>query len=227
MATHPENSLAGIAAAIADGVDGVEFDVRALADGTLVLVHDDTLARTTGIDRRVDAVTVDQVRMLALRGPGGAQTPERVPTLSEALAAFRAGDVYPVVDICAPRLVDGIAEAVRRSGLADVCRLTGPDARELAALKRHLHSAVATVSVQQREGVDGLRRAVDLAAGLGLDGVNPDYRLVDAALMREAERRNLVVTTWTVNAPAAARALAALGVASITSNAPAEILRAL
>ena len=44
----PENTLAGIEAAVRDGCAAVEVDVRASADGALVLLHDETLARTTG-----------------------------------------------------------------------------------------------------------------------------------------------------------------------------------
>ncbi|MEX2230303.1 MAG: glycerophosphodiester phosphodiesterase family protein, partial [Dehalococcoidia bacterium] len=40
MGTMPENTLAGVDAAIRDGADGVEIDVRATADGHVVLLHD-------------------------------------------------------------------------------------------------------------------------------------------------------------------------------------------
>ncbi len=63
----PENSLgAFVAAAGRRGVDGVEFDVRAAADGTPVVIHDDDLVRVQGADRRVDELTPWQLRALGV-----------------------------------------------------------------------------------------------------------------------------------------------------------------
>ncbi|MSP22016.1 MAG: hypothetical protein EXR66_03185 [Dehalococcoidia bacterium] len=46
MGASPENSLEGIAAALAEGVDGIEIDVRASNDGAPLLLHDASLERT-------------------------------------------------------------------------------------------------------------------------------------------------------------------------------------
>lgn len=62
---QPENSRAGIEAAIASAVDGVEMDVRATRDGHLVLMHDRSLARTLGDPRHVDAVDYAKLHTLA------------------------------------------------------------------------------------------------------------------------------------------------------------------
>ena len=82
----PENSLAACAAAFALGAS-CEVDVRAARDGALVLMHDETVARTTDARGRIAKLTLLELRALRLRGPAG----ERVPTLEEVLALPRGG----------------------------------------------------------------------------------------------------------------------------------------
>jgi glycerophosphoryl diester phosphodiesterase len=74
-----ENSLAGLAAAARIGCRGVEFDTMLSADGVPVLMHDDTVDRTTSGHGAVARLTVADLRRLNLRG-------EPVPLLAEALA---------------------------------------------------------------------------------------------------------------------------------------------
>ncbi|WP_327237469.1 glycerophosphodiester phosphodiesterase family protein [Streptomyces sp. NBC_01317] len=89
----PENSLRAVDLAVGKGAEVVEIDVQRTRDGQLVLMHDDTVNRTTDGTGRVADLTLDQVKALRLRaGLGGAQaalTDDRVPTLAEALAAVK------------------------------------------------------------------------------------------------------------------------------------------
>ncbi|MFD0412377.1 glycerophosphodiester phosphodiesterase family protein [Streptomyces sp. NPDC127108] len=89
----PENSLAALRAAFADGAEIVEADVRLSKDGVPVLMHDATVDRTTDGVGRVADLSYAQLRGLRLRaGLGGreaALTGHRIPTLAEAMRAAR------------------------------------------------------------------------------------------------------------------------------------------
>ncbi len=89
----PENSLSAIDACLAIGADMVELDVRRTRDGVLVLMHDDTVDRTTNGSGNVAGLTFAEIRGLRLRaGDGGASaalTSERIPTFEEAMQAVR------------------------------------------------------------------------------------------------------------------------------------------
>ncbi|RBM20963.1 glycerophosphodiester phosphodiesterase [Prauserella sp. PE36] len=89
----PENSLAAIRHAIADGAEIVEIDVRPTRDGHLVLMHDETVDRTTNGTGKVSELTLAQVKSLRLKkGLGGAQAPltsHTVPTFEEAMLAVK------------------------------------------------------------------------------------------------------------------------------------------
>ena len=75
----PENSLAAFSRAVENGY-GIELDVRLTADGELVVFHDDTLTRVTGVDKKVRELTLAELRGLSLLG-----TDERIPLFSEVL----------------------------------------------------------------------------------------------------------------------------------------------
>ena len=75
----PENTLAGIEAAIKAGVDAVEFDIRKTADNVLVLCHDKSLLRTHGVDIDITESTYDDIKLII--SPAG----NKVPTLEQAL----------------------------------------------------------------------------------------------------------------------------------------------
>lgn len=77
----PENSLAAFRAAVEAGY-GMELDVRLSRDGEVVVFHDATLKRMCGLDQRVDALTLKELRKLRL-----GDSLETVPTFREVLRA--------------------------------------------------------------------------------------------------------------------------------------------
>lgn len=91
--TAPENSLRAIRDCVKLGVHMVELDVRRTRDGALVLMHDETVDRTTNGTGRVEDLTLAQIRALRLReGAGGPQarlTRQRPPTFEAAVRAAR------------------------------------------------------------------------------------------------------------------------------------------
>ncbi|MBA9076697.1 MULTISPECIES: glycerophosphodiester phosphodiesterase family protein [Rufibacter] len=85
----PENSLQAIQNAIDMGVDILEIDIQKTQDGHLVLLHDQTLDRTTNGKGKVADHTLAQVKKLYLKGGHGVVTEHRVPTLQEALLLMK------------------------------------------------------------------------------------------------------------------------------------------
>lgn len=112
----PENSVAAIQDCIEMGVDMVEIDVQATADGQLVLMHDDTVDRTTNGSGRVRDLTLAELKTLFLRdGIGGsdaALTTHRIPTLEEALDAAE-GQILVNLDAKGEVLLHGLVEALK------------------------------------------------------------------------------------------------------------------
>ena len=88
-----ENSVDAIDECVRLGVDMVEIDVRRSRDGHLVLMHDDTVDRTTNGSGPIEEMTLDRIHALRLRemagGESAALTEGRVPTLEQALVAAK------------------------------------------------------------------------------------------------------------------------------------------
>ena len=110
----PENSLAAFEHALNLAPALVETDVRPTADGRLVLMHDETLDRTTTGTGRLDATPFAALRALRLRAATGAVTPFRVPTLAEALA-WADGRAVLMLDIKRDVPVEALVAAVREA----------------------------------------------------------------------------------------------------------------
>src|SRR6266516_311988 len=87
----PENTLAGVRAALAQGVDAIEVDVHASSDGVPVLIHDATLDRTTDSSGRVSERSFADLRRLDAGAQGfeGRFRGERIPALAEAAELTR------------------------------------------------------------------------------------------------------------------------------------------
>jgi len=107
---HPENSIRAIRSCIEAGVDIVEVDVQRTADGVFVLLHDETLNRTTNGSGRIAELPADSILQLRLKEGYGFLTRERIPALEEALifskgrtalyldkALPHVGEIYPLL----------------------------------------------------------------------------------------------------------------------------------
>lgn len=89
----PENSIASVQNAIDVGADILEIDIRRTSDGQLVLMHDETVDRTTNGTGRVDQLTLSALSALRLQelrgGDGAALTTQSIPTLAQVFATAK------------------------------------------------------------------------------------------------------------------------------------------
>ena len=117
----PENSLAAIRRCDAIGVDIIEIDVALTSDGTPVLLHDETVDRTTAGSGPIAEMSLDDLRSLRLRsGFGGDDaeiTNERIPTLEQALTASR--DTFLINLDMKAEAFDRAYEVARSLGVED------------------------------------------------------------------------------------------------------------
>ena len=91
-ADRPENSMAAFRAAKEAGY-GIELDVRLLADGTLAIMHDSALKRTTGAEGFMEDLTADQLKNYCLGG-----TLETIPALEQVLQLYN-GQLPMIVEL--------------------------------------------------------------------------------------------------------------------------------
>jgi glycerophosphoryl diester phosphodiesterase len=221
----PENTLASFAQARTQGARAIELDVRTCSGGGVVVFHDDTLARMThGRDsRRVSDVPKEELVGIDLGG-GAA-----IPSLRAVLAWARREGVAVNVEMKhdVPRrrsLARDTVATVAASG-ADVL-LSSFDPLLLALAAAYAPSAARALLTQTRQPrwASALQEVVrpPVVAALHIERTQARS---DAIARYRA--RGLRVGVWTVNDPAEARELASLGAASIITDHPGEMLRAL
>jgi glycerophosphoryl diester phosphodiesterase len=194
-----ENTLPALLAALAvPGCDGVEFDVRAAADGTPVLLHDATLLRVRLRPGRVDRLLPAE---LARHG---------IPTLAEVLAALPPEAFLDVELKGDPgEAVVATLEAGRGPLLAGAV----VSSFEPATIERIRAARPAWATWLNADDLAPatIARAVDL----GCVAVSAPWEAIDATTMAMAGEAGLAVAAWTVRDPATFHRLAALGVAAV------------
>ena len=93
----PENSMAAFRAALEAGY-GIELDVHLLKDGSLAVIHDHALVRTTGCDGKIEDLTAHQLANYPLEG-----TAEPIPNFRDVLALY-AGKAPLIIEL---KAIDG------------------------------------------------------------------------------------------------------------------------
>jgi glycerophosphoryl diester phosphodiesterase len=233
----PENTVAGFRAALDEGADGVELDLRLTADGHLVCMHDTDLERTTDGDGAVGARTLAELRRLdaGARFALGDQRPfagreVRIPTLEEALEA-----------VPAPHMVDLEVKAIRGGaaptelvGALAAALSTRPDrdrlfvstfSRDLAALLVPAIDPVPVGLVTTTFTPIGWAARTAGAAGCRVVAANEGAYLWPGARAAAARAvaAGCTLAAWTVDEPGTMERLAALGVSVVISNRPGAL----
>jgi len=235
----PENTLAAFRRAAELGARYIETDLQLSRDGRLVVLHDDTLQRTTDGRGRVSAKTLDQLRRLDagswFRRPGAprqrfprgaspkrvAGAPfagERIPTIEELLAFSREHDIGLYLEMKAPRgrgAEEAVVAAVLAAGALARSNVICFDLRVLERV-REIEPALPLGYLFSRRSPHAVARAVDVGARTVL----PHARRLTPKLVAEAKRHDLKVVTWTVNDPKQMKEFIALGVDGIMTDYP-------
>ena len=208
-----ENSLAGLAAAARLGCRGVEFDTMLSADGVPVLMHDDTVDRTTDGTGAVRRLTLAELRRLRVGG-------EPVPLLSEALRCCAELGLWANIEL----------KAVAGGDDAELGSVVG----RMLAREWHGHGVISSFSMRALlaaqsqasrhasallfETLPGDWRK--LVEATGAVAVHLDAGRLDARDLAELHAAGLTVACYTVNERDRAKALYAAGVAAVFTDRP-------
>ncbi len=215
----PENTLAAFRLAMAQGADGIELDVKRCASGEVVVMHDETVDRTTGGTGKVHELTLEQLRTLDA-GQG-----ERVPTLDEVLDLTATSSQPFLVNIEVTNyttLNDGleklVVEVVKRHNCAERILFSSFNPFTVRALSR-LMPDVPRGILYSRDMPLYLRQ-VWLAPFVPHEFRHPDQSYIAPDFVQKLNAQGKRVNTWTVNDRADIARVAASGVAGIIGDSP-------
>jgi glycerophosphoryl diester phosphodiesterase len=225
-AEAPENTLAAFQLALREGADGVELDAQRCASGEVVVVHDESLLRTTGHDALVTRTPWSLLRGL----DAGAWKADRfrgegVPLLAEVLEAFpRLINVELKCETADDGgLTEEVVRIVREAGAAD--RVLLSSFNPLCLWRARLRAPrIARALLFERDQRWVLRSGIS-APLVGALALHPEHVLATPERVSRWRKRGYSVACWTVDDPAAADRLYRSGVGALITNRPA-LLRA-
>jgi len=216
MGYEPENTLRSFRRALGMDCHMVELDVHRCRTGELVVIHDDTLERTTNGTGPVREKTLAELRTLDA-GKG-----EKIPLLEEVLDAIRekAGVNVELKGPGTARPLAHLIERLRREkGWRNEAFLVSSfDYDELSAFRK-LDPEIP-IGILFKEVPVGL---FEFARYIRALSFNPLFRIVDNGLVDAAHRDGIKVLVWTVNEPEDIDRMKSLGVDGICSNYPDRI----
>lgn len=234
----PENTLEAIDLALELGFDWVENDVQRTRDGELVVIHDDTLARTTDVEQlfpdrkpwRVKDFTAAEIARLDAGSWFRADyAGARVPTLREYMERVQRNQQRLLLEIKKPELYPGIEEQTLRV-LDETGWLDESHVSRRLVIQSFSADCVRTVHELRPDLVTaflGTPPVADLPRYAGFtDRINPWYTTIDgdwvAAVhgLTGAHGRAMEVDAWIVDDAETARKVQDMGVDGIITNKP-------
>lgn len=217
----PENTLAAFKAALQAGSEAIELDLRQTLDGHLVVLHDETLRRTTGDPRSIGHVRLRDLNRL---DAGVWWSPsfkgERVPTLNQVLDLVRdraclfidlkrGSSLYPSIE---SRLLKIIRDRKVRSRVVI-------GSRDMSALKI-LRKRDPRLRLGVQPALSQAKRLIDLAEAVEAESVHLSTHRFRPGIPPRLHRRHLKLYLYTVNRPGPMRAFARMGVDGFFTDFP-------
>ena len=203
---EPENTLRSFRRAAQEGADAIELDLRVSHDGSLVIMHDPTVDRTTDGTGPVSGMSLAELQSL------NAGLGERIPTFEEALEAT---DLPIHAELKEADTVEPLAKLIWRQGLMERVTVISFDLETLLRVRISLPSIPVGLILfgAPPEGIEQAR-SVD-ASVVSFEAAHLSTEMIERC--READ---LDTSAWTVNDPEQMRRMTSLGVDFVATDRP-------
>lgn len=212
---EPENTLRSFERALEEGCDMIEFDVNMTADGIPVVIHDNSVARTTDGTGSVGEMTFDDISRLNA-GKG-----ERIPSLEEVLEAFW-GRIGMNIELKGEDTGGPVASLLRMfidergGGDVIVSSFSPINLKEFTDFGTGIPTAVLVDHIPWG--------SQEFAVLLGSSAVHPNHEFLLKAFVEECHASGLNVNSWTVDDPDDVKKCLEMGVDGIITDRP-DLLR--
>jgi len=238
----PGDTLLFLEVAAEMGVDILEMNVHMSADGQIVLIHDDSVERTTNGSGKISEMSLAEIQALEVgvnwtqdegqtypyRGAG-----LRIPTLEEVFKVFPDYPMNIEIKAESPEAGERLCAIIDQYGMTSKVLVASSRDAALEAF-RQACPAVAT-SAHTSE----VRQFVLLSYAFLSNPLKPAYQafqvpesssgitIMRPSFVNAAQRRDIQVQVWTVDDPAEMQRYIEMGVDGILTNKPAELMRIL
>ena len=221
-AVAPENTLAAYAKAVEMGADYAELDVRQTKDGAIVLMHDKTVHRTTGVKGFVWDLTLEDLKQLEAGSWFGEEfRGEPIPTLEEVIRLVKGRmklNIEVKISENEPGIAQRVVDIIHAANFSRDCMITSFDMETVKRVK-YIAPDLKTGLIFDEEYTPDVFRG-------NWEILSSNYELVDAEFMRLARNSGKKTYVWTVNEKEEMCRLIGLGVDGIITDKP-DLLRSI
>jgi len=229
----PENTMAAFRAAIEAGLDAIESDVHLTSDGQLVMLHDETLDRTTDGHGPVIARTLREVLALDASGRSGdAFRGERVPTLEQLLDLAAASGIFLIIEVKgadhaqALAIATATAERLARRGELGRHLLSSFDHEALGAVRRRHPTLDVAPDRLPEVGHLPPNAVVAQAQAIGARVMQVLHTEISRELVEAHHAAGIALWSWTINTPEEIAASQAMGCDGLMGDDAHALVRA-
>lgn len=182
----PENSLQAYQRCIDAGIDGIEIDVQMTKDSVIVIMHDETLERTTTGTGKVSDHSLQELKQLFLKSPIGVVTRQKIPTFEEVLELAK-GKILIQVDKWKP-VKEKIIDLARYHGCLSQIILRGTE-NSTAIHKKYgnLLNDVIYIPVLVCNGKDDNTRLDDFMTSIRTPVISLSFKCDDLDIINRAK----------------------------------------
>ncbi len=217
----PENTLASFDLALEMGARHMELDVDFTSDGHIVVIHDNTVDRTTNGSGLVTSHTLAALRALdAGAWFGDRFAGERIPTFHEVLERYK-GRVHLHTEIkgVSPALAQRTADLIRAHGMEKQVTITSFQSERLEEMRAYAPELPTGWLVGEvSEAIVAQARAV------GLTQLCPVANTVTPELVRRLHAEGFVVRAWGVTTEDRMKQVVQAGADGMTVNFPDKLI---
>ncbi|MFW3611904.1 glycerophosphodiester phosphodiesterase [Staphylococcus caprae] len=226
---YPENTLIAYKHALMLHIDMLEIDVHYTKDKQLVVIHDDTIDRTSNGKGKVIDYTLDELREFDFGAYRGDKFKgERIPTLEEVLDLVDHFSKTLLLEIKKPSQYPGIEEMIveklKERGMPKhkvILQSFDFDCvKKLAEMNLEFELGVLLSKKQYWYKLPNFKEIAKVA-----DYANPNYALVTKRFMKHAHEEMLKVLPYTVNESKAVKKLIDFEVDGVISDIPEDIFK--
>lgn len=220
----PENTVASAKLAWEQGADAVEVDVHLSSDNKIVVIHDKDTKRTSGVNLEVSKTPYSKLQQLDAGSWKSEQYKgERIPLLEEIVSIIPEGKFLVVEIKSDKKIIPFIKEAfLNHPKVGQLIFIAFSYEAIVDAKEAFPNNKAFWLSSSFKEEAKSVLSKVK---NDGLDGVDLNFRMLNKELIDIATAMGLEVHAWTVNDLDKAKELRAMGVKSITTDIPDQVMK--
>lgn len=218
----PENTMEAFRLAKEQGADGIEIDVQMTKDKELVVIHDETIDRTSLGSGFVKDLTYLELLEINFNKLHPEYPTAKLPLLKEVFDFVKESKMMINVElknsvIFYPELEERVCSLARQMGVEDRIVYSSFNHKSVVRVKEIYPEAVTGILY-----ADGWLKVPTYAKNLGVDAIHPALYHVknDKKLIEKSHKKGLKVNVWTVNRKEDMEELLHLGVDAIITNYP-------